>query len=192
MVPVAERISRQPWPECHDVLHVGSLVLSVSKYLIRLSNTSEKDLQRARDENVSQGVLCADDRPIGGCDSKEVANGVCQCAGKPLQVKAAAGSGLPMQRLDSLKTARFVLNPVRPASHEHPERIMCLVLRSERLGDDDAYPVDRAADALHAAEPAAECAKVVNLASWSDDSRSGLEPHELAATEIVVTLGSRH
>ena len=110
MVPVAERISRQPWPECHDVLHVGSLVLSVSKYLIRLSNTSEKDLQRARDENVSQGVLCADDRPIGGCDSKEVANGVCQCAGKPLQVKAAAGSGLPMQRLDSLKTARFVLN----------------------------------------------------------------------------------
>jgi len=85
-----------------------------------------------------------------------------------------------------------VLNPVRPASHEHPERIMCLVLRSERLGDDDAYPVDRAADALHAAEPAAECAKVVNLASWSDDSRSGLEPHELAATEIVVTLGSSH
>ena len=48
MVPVAERISRQPWPECHDVLHVGSLVLSVSKYLIRLSNTSAKDHQRAR------------------------------------------------------------------------------------------------------------------------------------------------
>ena len=38
-----------------------------------------------------------------------MANGVCQYAGKPLQVKAAAGSGLPMQRLDSLKPARSVL-----------------------------------------------------------------------------------
>jgi hypothetical protein len=46
---------------------------------------------------------------------------------------------------------------------------------------------------VEAAEPAAECAKVVNLASWSDDdSRSGLELHEPAATQIVVTLGSRH
>ena len=45
---------------------------------------------------------------------------------------------------------------------------------------------------VEAAEPAAECAKVVNLASWSDNSRSGLELHEPAATEIVVTLGSRH
>jgi hypothetical protein len=43
---------------------------------------------------------------------------------------------------------------------------------------------------VEAAEPAGECAKVVNLASWSDDdSRSGLELHEPAATEIVVTLG---
>jgi hypothetical protein len=48
---------------------------------------------------------------------------------------------------------------------------------------------------LNIMEPveAAECAKVVNLASWSDDdSRSGLELHEPAATEIVVTLGSSH
>jgi hypothetical protein len=46
---------------------------------------------------------------------------------------------------------------------------------------------------VEAAEPAAECAKVVNLASWSDDdSRSGLELHEPAATDILVTLGSRH
>jgi hypothetical protein len=45
---------------------------------------------------------------------------------------------------------------------------------------------------VEAAELAAECAKVVNLASWSDDSRSGLELHEPATTEIVVRLGSRH
>jgi hypothetical protein len=43
---------------------------------------------------------------------------------------------------------------------------------------------------VEAAEPAAECAKVVNLADWSDDRR--LEPHEPAETDIVVTLGLKH
>jgi hypothetical protein len=37
---------------------------------------------------------------MGGHGLKEVANGVCQCAGKPLRVKAAAKGGLPMQRID--------------------------------------------------------------------------------------------
>src|SRR5215831_15879809 len=41
---------------------------------------------------------------------------------------------------------------------------------------------------VEAAEPAAECAKVVNLGSWTDDSRSGLKLHEPAVTDIVVTL----
>jgi hypothetical protein len=45
---------------------------------------------------------------------------------------------------------------------------------------------------VEAAEPAADRAKVVNLASWSDDSQSGLKLHEPAVTDIVVTLGSRH
>jgi hypothetical protein len=45
---------------------------------------------------------------------------------------------------------------------------------------------------VQATEPAAECAKVVNLGSWTDDSRSSLELHEPAVTDIVVTLGSRH
>jgi hypothetical protein len=35
-------------------------------------------------------------------------------------------------------------------------------------------------------------AMVVNLASWSDDSRSGLELHEPEATDVVITLGLRH
>ena len=45
---------------------------------------------------------------------------------------------------------------------------------------------------VEATDPAADCAKVVNLASWSDESRSGLELHDPAATDIVVRLGSRH
>ena len=45
---------------------------------------------------------------------------------------------------------------------------------------------------VEAAEPAADHAKVVNLASWTDDSLSSLELHEPAVTDIVVTLGSRH
>ena len=45
---------------------------------------------------------------------------------------------------------------------------------------------------VEAAERAAECARVVNLASWSDDRRSDLKLHEPAETDIVVTLGSKH
>ena len=45
---------------------------------------------------------------------------------------------------------------------------------------------------VEAAERAAECARVVNLASWSDDRRSDLKLHEPAATDVVVTLGSKH
>jgi hypothetical protein len=43
---------------------------------------------------------------------------------------------------------------------------------------------------VEATEPAAERAKVVNLANWIDDDE--LELHEPAVTDIVVTLGSRH
>src|SRR6516162_3290643 len=38
----------------------------------------------------------------------------------------------------------------------------------------------------------AESAKVVNLASWSDDDPTGLELHEPEATDIVITFESRH
>jgi hypothetical protein len=37
-----------------------------------------------------------------------------------------------------------------------------------------------------------EAAMVVNLASWSDDSQSGLDLHEPEATDVVITLGLRH
>jgi len=41
-------------------------------------------------------------------------------------------------------------------------------------------------------EAAGESAMVVNLASWSDESQSGLEIHEPEATDVVVMLGLRH
>jgi hypothetical protein len=41
-------------------------------------------------------------------------------------------------------------------------------------------------------EAAGESAMVVNLASWSDESRSGLEVHEPEATDVVIMLGLRH
>src|SRR5262245_7456230 len=43
-VPVAVRVARHPLPERHSALHVDRLVLSMSKYLIRLSNTSANDI----------------------------------------------------------------------------------------------------------------------------------------------------
>jgi hypothetical protein len=45
---------------------------------------------------------------------------------------------------------------------------------------------------VEATGAAAQSAKVVNLASWSDDNRSGLEPHEPETTDVVITLGSKH
>jgi len=39
---------------------------------------------------------------------------------------------------------------------------------------------------------AAQSAKVVNLANWSDDNRSGLELHEPETTDVVITLVSKH
>jgi len=43
-----------------------------------------------------------------------------------------------------------------------------------------------------AAGAAAQSAKVVNLANWSDDDSTGLELHKPEATDIVITFESRH
>jgi hypothetical protein len=45
---------------------------------------------------------------------------------------------------------------------------------------------------VEAGGPAAQCAQVVNLASWSDENPTGLELHEPEATDVVITLGLRH
>src|SRR5262245_55590009 len=76
-LPVAVKVSRHPLLERHGALHVGRLVLNVSKYLICLPNTRGKDHQRVRAREGESGfACCADDRPIGGRGSKEVANGL--------------------------------------------------------------------------------------------------------------------
>ena len=43
-----------------------------------------------------------------------------------------------------------------------------------------------------AAGATTESAKVVNLASWSDDSQLGLELHEPQTTDLVIVLGLKH
>ena len=40
--------------------------------------------------------------------------------------------------------------------------------------------------------PATQAAKVINLATWSDDNPTRLEPHEPELTDVVVVLGSTH
>jgi hypothetical protein len=56
----------------------------------------------------------------------------------------------------------------------------------------DDHPVIPQLPAEAAAGAAAQSAKVVNLANWSDDDSTGLELHEPEATDIVITLESRH
>src|SRR5262249_8901792 len=90
-VPVAEMGARHPLLERHGALHVGRLVLSMSKYLIRLPNTSANDHQRVKGRERKRGFACFGNDRLSA-DALEVGEEwVCQCAGKPLRVKAAAG-----------------------------------------------------------------------------------------------------
>ena len=41
-------------------------------------------------------------------------------------------------------------------------------------------------------ETAGESARIVNLANWSDEARSGLEVHEPETTDVVIKLGLKH
>ena len=45
---------------------------------------------------------------------------------------------------------------------------------------------------VEAAGAAAQSAKVVNVANWSDADPNRLEPHEPEPTDVVVALGSKH
>src|SRR5262245_51512783 len=55
-----------------------------------------------------------------------------------------------------------------------------------------------AGNGLNIVEPAespradVQSANVVNIASWSDASRTGLEPHEPETTDVVVMLEPKH
>jgi hypothetical protein len=43
-----------------------------------------------------------------------------------------------------------------------------------------------------AGRPGTQSAKVVNLANWSDDNPTRLEPHEPEPTDVIVVLGAKH
>lgn len=53
-------------------------------------------------------------------------------------------------------------------------------------------------DGLHIVEPVestpagARAGKIVKLASWGDETRTSLAPHEPEPTDVVVVLGSEH
>jgi hypothetical protein len=53
----------------------------------------------------------------------------------------------------------------------------------DRHGLNVVEPLEKASGAP------AKSAKVVNLASWSDDHRCGLELHDPQATDVVIALG---
>jgi hypothetical protein len=76
----------------------------------------------------------------------------------------------------------------RPIADDHP-----LIQQLNDLFGEQTFVLDRRG--LNIVEPveAAEVSgMVVNLASWSDDSQSGLEVHEPEATDVVITLELRH
>jgi hypothetical protein len=56
----------------------------------------------------------------------------------------------------------------------------------------DSHGLNIVEPAEAAAGAAAQSAKVVNLANWSDDDSTGLELHEPETTDIVITFESRH
>src|SRR5262249_44278802 len=85
-MPVAVRVARNPLPKRHGALHVGRLVLSMSKYLIRLSNTSANDHQRVRGQERKRGFGC-----FGNVRLEVGDEWVCQCAGKAFTGQSCRG-----------------------------------------------------------------------------------------------------
>ena len=79
----------------------------------------------------------------------------------------------------------------RPIPDDHP-----LIPQLNGLFGEHTFFLDRRGlnivEPVEAAGATAQSAKVVNLASWSDDNRSSLELHEPEATDVVITLGLRH
>ena len=79
----------------------------------------------------------------------------------------------------------------RPIPDDHPVIPQLKDLFGEHTFFLDSHGLN-IVEQVAAAGAAAESAKVVNLARWSDDSQSGLELHEPQATDVVITLGLKH
>jgi hypothetical protein len=79
----------------------------------------------------------------------------------------------------------------RPIPDDHPAIPQLNDLFGEHTFFLDSHGLN-IVEPVGAAGAAAESAKVINLATWSDDSQSGLELHEPQATNVVITLGLKH
>src|SRR5690349_11037992 len=62
----------------------------------------------------------------------------------------------------------------------------------DSLGLNIVEPADAGAERPTGRASPTQSAKVVNLATWSDDNPTRLEPHEPELTDVVVVLGSKH
>src|SRR5262249_25496915 len=72
----------------------------------------------------------------------------------------------------------------RPIPDDHP-----LIPQLNDLFGEHTFFLDRRGlNIVEPVEAAGVSGMVVNLASWSDDSESGLEVHEPEATDVVITL----
>ena len=72
-----------------------------------------------------------------------------------------------------------------------------LVPQLSELFGDHTFFLD--GNGLNVVEPTAvpvqdgtEAVRVINLASWADNSRKSLAPHEPEPTDAIVELGSKH
>ena len=63
---------------------------------------------------------------------------------------------------------------------------------NELFGEHTFFLDRRGLNIVEPVEAAGMSGMVVNLASWSDDSDSGLEVHEPEATDLVITFELRH
>ncbi|HEX2352572.1 MAG TPA: hypothetical protein VHJ16_07315 [Xanthobacteraceae bacterium] len=79
----------------------------------------------------------------------------------------------------------------RPIPDDHPVIPQLNDLFGEHTFFLDSHGLN-IVEPVGAAGAATESAKVVNLASWSDDSQSGLALHEPQATDLVIILGLKH
>jgi hypothetical protein len=76
----------------------------------------------------------------------------------------------------------------RPIPDDHP----VIPQLHDLFGEHTFFLDGRGLNIVEPVEAAGVSGRVVNLASWSDDSESGLEVHEPEATEVVITLELRH
>src|SRR5262249_27156741 len=76
----------------------------------------------------------------------------------------------------------------RAIPDDHP-----LVRQLNDLFGEHTFLLDRhGLNIVEPVETAGDSGRVVNLANWSDEARSGLEVHDPETTDVVITLGLKH